>query len=203
LHFAHQGLAARHLLDVKTSTMLLAILAMVIATRLEAWPTRLYTDAEVVKRSDLIVLAHVEVGSIKKVLHEGGASYEHRAVLVVSRVIKGEFHNRKLPFKIPYGLIPVSAQYEKNIDQGDATRRSPPEEPGETVRIYEDNPSEGFFRPSGDVHQEQIWLLRHNLPPNANAYSGGAADDILYISAPEDIQPLSKEQQLRKYLVSH
>ena len=187
-------------LHMKTSVILVGILAVLLSSRAEAWPTRLYSDAEVVEQAELIVIARIKEGSIKKIFHGGGSSYEHRAILIVSRVIKGEFHEKELPIMIHYGLLPVSARYQNDLAHGDATVRSPPEEPGESVRIYEDNPSEGFFRPSGDVHQEQIWLLRHRSSPRAKDYSDVSTTDLLGIWEPEDLQPPAKEQQLAKYL---
>ena len=183
---------------MKRSRRIVAILAILLSYRVDAWPTRLFSDAEVIERSELIVLARIRVGSIKKMTNVG--SYEHSAILIVSHVLKGKFQERELPIIIHYGLLPVAARYEKNMADGDATVRSPPEEPGETVRIYEDNPSLGFFRPSGDVHTEQIWLLRHHSFPQAKDYF--ATTNRLGVWAPEDIQPPTKEKQWAKYLTT-
>ncbi|MEY2487359.1 MAG: hypothetical protein QOH39_3007 [Verrucomicrobiota bacterium] len=186
---------------MKTRLFLTAILAALLLGRAAAWPTKLYGDGEVVGRAELIVVARVKEGSIKKIIAGRGSSYEHHAILVISRVVKGELHKEELPITISYGLLPVSARQEKHMTPDeDATKRSGPEEPGESTKIYEDNPSMGFGpRVSGDVYQEQIWLLHRLGPPrgdNPELSPAGAFG----ISNPEDLQPLKKEQQLSALL---
>ena len=189
---------------MKTPLFLTAIFLVAVSARAVAWPVVPHREAEVVGRAELTVAARVKEGSIKKILLGGGSSYEHRAILIVSRVIKSEFHEKEPPITISYGLLPVSARQEKHMEPDeDATVRSRPEEPGESTRIYGDNPSQGFFRPSSDVHQEQIWLLHRLGPPHAKDNLEASPRGRIGISDPEDLQPLKKEEQLSHYLHAH
>ena len=163
--------------------ILFVLLAAVFPRSANAWPTKLYSDAEVVARAELIVIARVKEESIKKVIHKDKGSYEHHAILVVTRVIKGVSHDAELPITIHYGLLPVSARYVKDMN----TKATAPEEPGEATLIFEDNPSEGYFRPTDDVHKEQIWLLHRKSQTNA-----------LGVLNPEDIQPITKTDRLKR-----
>ena len=154
-----------------------------------------YSDDVVVDRSELMVLAHVKEGSITKITLP--AKYEHRAVLILSRVIKGTLAAKEVPIIIHYGLLPVAVSSERYM----AMEQSVPEVVGEAVKIHEDNPSEGFFRSSGDVHQDQIWLLRHHrFPSPKDHYDGGETTDLLGIWDPEDLQASANEQKLSSYL---
>ena len=169
------------------------------------WPTKLYTDREVVEQAELIIVAHIKDGSITRVIHQGsGGRYEHRAILIVSRVIKGKFNKKELPFIMHYGLLPVPAENEGKLANGDyvVNNSVPPLGREEAIRIYEDNPSEGFFRPSGDVRKDQIWLLRFHWIAGVPDQTDLATTDLPGVWEPEDIQPPGKEQQLRGYLKS-
>ncbi|MCF7788364.1 MAG: hypothetical protein K9N47_19740 [Prosthecobacter sp.] len=172
------------------TALLLALLAAVFSGTAGAWPTRLYTDAEVTARAELIVIARVKEGSIKKVAHKSEGTYEHHAILLVTRVIKGVFQDAELPITLRYGLLPVAARYVKDMN----TRPTAPEEPGEATHIFEDNPSEGYFRPTADVHKNQIWRLHHQ----GNSYETHAK--TLGVLNSEDIQPLTKEDRLKQLL---
>jgi hypothetical protein len=163
-----------------------------------AWSTPLYSDAEVAQRAELIVIGQVKAGSLVRLLHRG--SYEHRAILLISRVIKGEYEKRELPIVIHYGLLPVPARYEGNLNDGSfvGLDHIPPYSPDESIRIYEDNPSEGFFRPSGDVRKDQIWCLRLHREAGVRDYPDIATTDALGVWDPEDIESLNKEQQFKR-----
>jgi hypothetical protein len=170
------------------TAILFVLLAAVFPRSAHAWPTKLYSDAEVVARAELIVIARVKEGSIKKVVHKDVGSYEHHAILLVTRVIKGVFNETELPITIHYELLPVSARYVKDMN----TKPTSPEEPGEATRIFEDNPSMGYFRPTDDVHKDQIWLLHRE------GYD--SQTKTLGVLNPEDIQPITKESRLKRLL---
>jgi hypothetical protein len=174
-----------------------AILAL-LCNQAGAWPVYLYTDAEVVKQAELIAVGHLKEGSLSRIPHPG--SYEHRAVLIISRVIKGKANGQELPIIIHYGLLPVPARYEAQLDTNHFAELDhiPPFSPDETIRIYEDNPSEGFSRPSGDIRKDQIWLLRLHEKAGMRDDPQIATTNAPGVWEPEDIQPLSKEQELEK-----
>jgi len=187
---------------MKSFIFISALVSLLVPGLAIGWPTKLYSDAEVVARAELIVLAHVKKGSITKLIRQNGSSYEHRATLVVTNVIMGKVIEGELPIMIHYGLLPISASHEKNMTNGNVTVRSPPEEKGEKTRIWEDNPSMGFFRPSGDVYINQLWLLRHFSHPPTKDDPDVATTNLFGIWDPEDIQPATKEQVLKVNLLT-
>lgn len=179
---------------MKVAPLLVILLVALFSTRVGAWPTIYYTDAQIVERAELIVIARIKVGSIQRIPNDGG--YEHHATLIVSRVIKGTYKEQELPITISYGLLPVASRYRATL----GIKRDKAEEEGEATVIYEDNASEGYFRPSSDVHQELIWLL-HRLgrpldPKNLQVNPAGS----IGVKDREDIEPLGKERDLLKYV---
>ena len=167
----------------------------------------------VVKRAELIVIARIKTGSVKKNFHDHGPgrgfTYEHSAILIVSHVIKGELHQPELPIMIHYGLLPVSNGWQNKPSQHgfafDDAVHSPPEFPGESTIIYEANPDPGgLHRPSGEIHHKQIWLLRHNSSPKGKELGYDdralATTNFLGIWDPEDLKPSEKLQELAKYI---
>jgi hypothetical protein len=183
-----------------------ALLAIAISALLldhaAAWPTMKYTDAQIVERAELIVVAHIKDGSLARVIHiaDGARSYEHRATLVITGVIKGGIQTREMPIIIHYGLLPVPARFDNMLDRFVEMSRIPPYDAQEAIKIYEDNPSEGFFRPSDDVRKDQIWLLRVHRTAGMRDDADVATTDLPGVWDPEDIQKSGKEQDLRKYL---
>ena len=99
---------------MKFNALIFATILVILSPQcVKAWPTRLFSDAEIVEQAELIVLARVKIGSMKKIFHDHkpGMSYEHSAILIVSHVIKGEFHETELPIMIHYGLLPIASDY--------------------------------------------------------------------------------------------
>ena len=94
-----------------------ALIVLLAATSAQAWPRRPYEDAEVVARSELIVVGHLEPGSSEFVLHPsnpyGGRSYEHHARLIITEVFKGDLKATTIPIIIHYGLTPVVGGYAR------------------------------------------------------------------------------------------
>ena len=193
---------------MKASVILLAIFTLLLSRIAYGWSVRLHSDAEIVESAELIVIARVKPGSIKKIWHDEkpGLSYEHSAILFVSHVVKGECHETELPIIIHYGLLPISSGwFSKYHVPGSEMRNSSPEGPGESTIIFEANPDPGGLnRQSEEVHHKQIWLLRHYSSPKAKAehYSEHHLEstDILGIWTPEDLQPQKKLNVLEKYL---
>lgn len=187
---------------------ILAVLSFVLCAllgRTAAHPTTLHTDTEVVKRAELIIVAHVKDGSIKRIAHYrpisdgvSARSYEHRATLIVSRVIKGKLESHELPITIHYGLLPVPAREEYAWMRNGFREKDemPPYNNQEIIRIYEDNMGMGR-RNSEDIRKDQIWLLRRY---GTNGVQNDDTTELLGIWDPEDIQSLTKEHELSKHL---
>jgi hypothetical protein len=187
---------------VRTLAVFVVMILLLGRERASAWSTPLYSDAKVLQRAELIVVARLKPGSLARVQHRNsdGGRYEHHAVLQISQVIKGKWEKSELPIIIHYGLLPVPARYAKTLN--DSSFLAPDQIPlytsDETIRVFEDNPSEGFFRPSGDIRKDQIWCLRLHREAGVRDDSSVATTDSLGVGDPEDIQPLSKEQEFKR-----
>jgi hypothetical protein len=71
----------------------------------------------------------------------------------------------------------------------------------EPIKIYENNPSEGFFRPSGDIRKDQIWFLERSTAEEVRMNPEISKAGVLGVREPEEIQPPEKEIVLRKPLL--
>jgi hypothetical protein len=118
-------LAAQMLLAPATATAaawLRPVYAAWLRPVYAAWLRPVYEDADVVARSQLIVVGHLQRGSIVYVPHRRrphrGHSWEHHAALVVRRVLKGKG-------KLARRELPLIIHYEP------AARRGLPEGPGQ------------------------------------------------------------------------
>jgi hypothetical protein len=100
------GIAMMRSLPLPTSLLMLVLCARIA----HAWLRPTYEDATVVERSELIVVAHLKEGSIQHVPHkrkpDEGASWEHHAILVITKVLKGKCDTAEIPIVIHYGLTP-------------------------------------------------------------------------------------------------
>lgn len=106
------------------SAILFALTVLAVVPPSFAWLRVPYEDAEVVGRSELIVVGRLKAGSIERVPHprkeNEGASWEHHAVLIVDEVLKGKVVVKEMPVVIHYGLDPV---------RDGRAAREPPDEP--------------------------------------------------------------------------
>src|SRR2546423_355451 len=73
------------------------------------WTRFLIEDTTLVKHAELIVIGRLKTGSIVHVAEAAGgrSGSEHRAVLIVTEVMKGRCDGREIPIIIHYGLKPV------------------------------------------------------------------------------------------------
>src|SRR3954452_24886128 len=73
----------------------LLILLGLTGTKAEAFPRTHHEDADVVARSELIVVARMEGGSIRRedfrTEPSGGVAYRHHATVIITEVLKGSF----------------------------------------------------------------------------------------------------------------
>ncbi len=166
---------------------------------LMAWPRMLFTDAQIVPRADLIAIGHIKAGSIKITMRRG--SYESRAVLVVTSLLKGSAASQEIPILIHYGLVAVPEVDKDKIDTQFDHDMPFIYDFSKPILFYEDNPSEGFSKISNDIRQDHTWLLRQyrtkgEKTDQLDTYS----TDILGVWDPEDVQPLTKTSELQKYL---
>jgi hypothetical protein len=149
-------------------------------TPASAWSRGRHEDAEVVARSELIVVARMEKGSIRMepVRDElsGASAYVHHAALIVTEVLKGRLDERRIPIIIHYGLLP----------KGD----------GDAIRIGDMAMHSFLPLPVNDARMDNIWLLRKR-----SGYSGREPGNGDYgIVDPEDLQPIALKSYLLAYL---
>src|SRR4051812_24579118 len=71
-----------------------------------AWIRAQYEDAQVVERSELIVVARIKPGSVEFVPNIPNSNGSHRAVLIIEQVLKGKFDEKETVVLIGYGIKP-------------------------------------------------------------------------------------------------
>jgi hypothetical protein len=161
-----------------------------------------FSDAEIVRRAEFIVIARVAPDSIHFVDHPAtslqGRWWEHRAILKITRVIKGDVLEHDLPVIIHYGLDPITGGFMNDSRGFLNARFFKPNYSENVVELFDTGNSVRSFEPiSGDIRADQIWLLRHLRPSIERRDSTDAPG----IWDPEDIQPIRRETDLRKYLI--
>jgi len=187
---------------IRTLTLLASLLLLVLWPNVaHAWLRPEYEDATVVERSELIVVAHLAEGSIQYVPHEKkpdeGASWEHHATLVITRVLKGKCDDKETPIIIHYGLTPVVGGYVKRDSFMIDLRGGGSDYPEGIVEIFDTgNSCQG--RPSlvKDAREDNLWFLRRR----SGLYGREAGTGNYGIVDPEDLRPREQEQYFLSYL---
>lgn len=148
-----------------------------------AWLRPILEDATVVERSELIVVAHLKPGSIKKIDHDKqpweGASWEHHATLVITTVLKGKCDKKEIPVIAHYGLKPVERDGAKG-----------------GIDIF-DTGSSAFGGGSlvKDAGQDNLWFLRKR----SGTYGREPGTGDFGVVDPQDVRPLD----LKPYFLSY
>jgi hypothetical protein len=170
----------------------IAAIIAVSALSAQAWLRVPYEDAQIVERSDLIVIASIKEGSVIVVPHprqgDEGRSWETHATLLIHEVIKGECKEKELPIVIQYGLD-VSVDAEP-LDGGSVEKPTTLPIPKKSMQIVDTGDSDFGGPPvADDARKDHVWLLR--TQPH---------DGTRYIADPEDVQPLALAAYLASYL---
>lgn len=182
----------------------LACLATVLvaAHPAAAWMRRPFEDAEVVARSDLIVVARLKADSVRYVPHkprnaDAGRAWEHHATLVVTEVIAGDGKAGEVPVVIHYGITPVvGGRWQKDGVSFNLRRGREAYPPGR-IELYDHGSSSvSFTRPVYDAAQDNIWFLRKGLNDGPKAERPVGAFGIV---DPEDVQPLALRGYFEMY----
>ena len=177
----------------KKTLMIIGILSAVAAAC--AWERRQYSDEEIVSRADLIVVGKIKEGSIVFVPHDTkdeGASWEYHVELLIFEVLKGQISSNSMIVSIHYGLTPVIDGYSSNRFSMINVKDSRMNYPNGIIEIVDSGSNGGIV--TGDIRTNHIWLLHHVQPPIHND------SDMIGVIDPEDIQPISKKDELLKYL---
>jgi hypothetical protein len=174
---------------IMTRTLVWASLVLFISCRAMAWSEMVYTDAQIVDRAELVVVGHLKRDSLK---HQPRS--DSHAVLVITRVIKGVKQATEIPISI--SLLPAPNTY-KNADDFANNDLSPRTyDWTKPIVLFDNNPDGGSEYPLiDDIRKDQIWLLRKAKSADRSVIS----NDTLAVLDPQDVQPLTKEQQLKKY----
>lgn len=183
---------------VTVAVFILALVMSMWPSSAHAWLRMRYEDAQVVERSELIVVGAIKDGSVVVVPHprevHRGLSWETHATLLVGEVVKGECREKELPIVIRYGL-------DVGIDdlpmvRGSAEGPTTLPVPKKGMSIHDTADFGGGSPLVEDARKEHLWFLRHGgerAQPDDKAY--GIVD-------PEDVQPLSLRQYLESYMAA-
>ena len=157
------------------------------ATFSAAWLRPTYEDATVVERSELIVVAHLNEGSIQHVPHnrkaDEGRSWEHHATLVIAKVLKGKCDKAEIPIVIHYGLTP-------SVGDGKYA-------PKGALEIHDTGNSRMGSDPLvKDAREDNLWFLRKR----SGLYGREPGNGNFGIVDPEDVQPLQWRDYFLLYL---
>jgi hypothetical protein len=146
-----------------------------------------YEIATVIERSELIVIGHLEEGSMEYVPHPGSPSGNHHATLVVTKVLKGKSDLKKIPLILYYGLSP---------HVGGRLFRDPARPKSGEIEIW-DSGQKRFEPLLKDASQDNLWLLQkrsglfgHDVGPR----------DKFGVADPEELQSLAQKEYIAAYL---
>jgi hypothetical protein len=186
--------------SVVSSTVMACVLVMLAAAPSHAWTRRPYEDAEVVARSELIVVGHLQPGTIEFLPHPHapgeGSSHEHHAILVVTGVLKGGARPGRIPVVVHYGLTPVVVGRVQRDDFMLDLRGGRVDYPQDVVEIIDTGSSAPGARVGKDAREDQLWFLRKRAVRNGREPGTGAYG----IVDPEDIRPLALKDYYLAYL---
>lgn len=185
-------------LQILTKILLSALGILCIASVAYAWERRAYSDAEIVSRAELIVVAKIKESSMVLVPHDTknqGASWEHHLELLISEVLKGQTSATSMVVSIHYGLDPVVGGYSSNQFRFMNLRGLRTNYPKDVVEVFDTGNSAMSVTPiTGDIRTNHIWLLHHVQSPHHND------SDMIGVRDPEDIQPIHKKEELLKHV---
>jgi len=171
-----------------------------VASQALAWSRAFYEDAQVVERSELIVVGRLDRDSIKFVSHArqpgDGASDEHHATLLVTEVLKGKLADKEIPIIIYYGLTPVVGGL---LNQGNMyldLRSRERAYPKDVIEIIDTGSSVHGHSLVKNAGADAIWFLRRR----SGIYGREPGTGRYGIVDPEDLQPLSLKGYFASYL---
>jgi hypothetical protein len=149
-------------------------------------------DAKLVHRSEAIVVAKVEEGSVSPFSVANGPT-DFRATLIVSSVLKGNVKMMELPIIIHYDLVAAVNGYLKDGARVIDLHRFSKDIPKDSITVF---PSDAIVIPStDDLRSNHIWFLETSDPEGNNRIP-----KALGVWVPWDIQPLDRLTHFRTFL---
>ena len=180
------------------TTLLACCVILISSSSAEAWLRSRVEDYQLVARSQLIVVGHLE----SKFVHytpnpvdlEGGHSGEYHATLKITKVIKGQCVLKQLPIIIFYGLTPCINGHpirQNRILGAEKTSQ---------IQIYDTGGLNGDSSISKiDASADAVWFLRQR----AGVYGRHPGKGDYGIVDPEDLQPPNLQHYFQCYLSKH
>ena len=159
-----------------------------------------HEDAAVVARSELIVVARMEAGSIRMERHRdelsGASAYVHHATLIVEEVLKGSLDEKRISIIIHYGLFPIVGGDARPAGTMRNIHDRPEEYPKDNIEIGDMSSHSFVPLPVKDARANNLWFLRKR-----SGYFGREPGNGDYgIVDPEDLQPIALEDYFLAYL---
>ncbi len=172
-----------------------AILVLLVALPSPApwWLRGHVEDAILVERSELIVLGHLQPGSVEVVAHKGGGSHEHTATLLVSEVIKGKADATEFRVIIHYGLCPVVGGRGCGVNlQGN--RRDYPKD---LIEVVDTGGDGGLL--ATEASEDNVWFLRRK----SRVYAKDLENGDYGIIDPDELRPKAHRRYFEAYLAKN
>ncbi len=174
-----------------------SIAFLAFAGSASAWLRPRYEDADVMARSELIVVGAIKADTLQYISHtdaQGATSWEHHATLLVREVLKGKCAEKEIPVVIHYGLEPLVGGHSKHDGH---EINLPTTGPAAAITIIDDGSSAVSFEPLvADARDDNIWCLRRG----GGVYGWEPGKGNLGVIDPEDLQPLGLKDYLCCYL---
>jgi hypothetical protein len=176
----------------------LAILLWIAPSHALAEMRESFEDAEVVARSELVVVAHLQPGSVTYVAHPPsryGASWEHHATLVITATLKGKPGAKEIPIIIHFGITPFLEGRRVNDPAPAAAATGWPKG---SIQLIDTGGSAVGAPILEDAAQDNLWFLRRLSGIFGREPGTGTGD--FGIVDPEDARPLTDKAYLALYL---
>ncbi len=162
-----------------------------------------YDDATVVERSELIVVAHIKVGSVEYIPDETpgkGLSWVHHATLTITEVLKGQCDNEEIPIIIHFGLTPIVEGYARGKKYWTIYECLGKKVPKNNIQILDTGNSHKSFIPLiENAEKNNLWFLRR-----LKSIHGKESGPYNYgIHDPEDLRPIKMKEYLLLYLTDN
>lgn len=167
---------------VRCTGIIVLAIAMLFCITAHAWYRKSYSDQEIVIRSELIVVGRIDPKTLTRIEHKDGG-HEYHVELLLSDLLKGMVDKPSMTISIHYGIdarigpVPSSTNVAADV-----------------VRLFDTGNNLKTMQPlTGDIRTNHIWLLHQEHLP-------GIDTDWIGVYDPEDIQPVSRKDELLKYL---
>lgn len=160
------------------------------------WLRVWYEDITVVQRSELIVVGHLQRGSVISASPGQGFSQYH-ARLAITNVLKGAVEEMEIPVIIYHGLTPLVGGHSSEDGFSMDLALLYKDRRKDAIPIMDTGSSAVSLDPLiQDAGEDNLWLLRRR-GGNDGRQTGTGSFGIV---DPQDLQPISLLEYFRAYL---